>query len=70
MQIKQAAPIKEGVIKQFCTDNYYNFLSRSRTFAQWDGLERVVREGHAELHPEAADLESCGIMVRPAWPLP
>ena len=56
--------MKEEVIKRFCTDPYYNFLSKPRTHMQWDSLERVVREGNADLHPEAADLESCGIMVR------
>jgi hypothetical protein len=69
--MKQARPVKEEVIKQFCSDNYYNFLSRPRSAAQWDGLERVVRDGNADLHSEASELESCGIMVRSlacSWP--
>jgi hypothetical protein len=65
VQIKQAGPVKEEVIKGFCTEPYYNFLSKPRSVAQWDSLERVVREGNADSHPEAAELESCGIMVRP-----
>ena len=64
VQMKQARPVKEEVIKQFCSDGYYNFLSRPRTAAQWDSLERVVREGNADVHPEASDLECYGIMVR------
>lgn len=65
VQIKKARPVKEEVIKKFCTGPYYNFLSRNRNAEQWNSLEQVVREGNAESHPEASELESCGIMVRP-----
>jgi hypothetical protein len=63
VQIKKARPIKVEVVKRFCSRAYYNFLGKNRTAAQWDELEKLVREGNADSHPEAADLESFGIMA-------
>ena len=56
--------MKDEVIKRFCSDSYFDFLSRQRSHKEWDSLERVLRDSNPETHPEAADLESCGIMVR------
>jgi hypothetical protein len=63
MQIKKARPVKDEVVRRFCSRSYFNFLGKNRTAEQWDALERVVREGNADSHLEASDLESCGIMV-------
>jgi hypothetical protein len=62
-QIKQAAPIKDSVIKQFCTEEYFRFLSRPRDHAAWDRLDEMVRDGVGSAS-EQSELEQCGIMVR------
>eukprot|EP00892_Ulva_mutabilis_P005349 jgi/Ulvmu1/3186/UM015_0227.1 len=61
LQIKQAGPIGEQSIKEFCTDNYFRFLSKPRDAAGWDRLDKIVKEGVGSA-AENAELEQCGIM--------
>jgi hypothetical protein len=63
VQIKQATPVSDDVIKQFCTDKYFRFLSKPRDAASWDRIDNIVREGSGS-NAEVNELEQCGITVR------
>lgn len=62
LQIKQAGPIGEQAIKEFCTDDYFRFLSKPRDAAGWDRLDKLVKENVGS-SSEKAEQEQCGITV-------